>query len=215
MNQITLGGMTAVASAARPNQRALAKQRTREKIVAAAKTLFSQRGYDGATIRDIAREAGMSTGAVFASFTDKSDLFAEIADQVQGELHRALRAAAEGLTGRAAVIAMLNAAAERQLNELALFQAVMSALWTPGLGDRLRRRLDRRPVVTLLVGALADEFASVENVTAADVALLAEMIWDAYVSILRRAGLDGLSLDVVRARIAGQVSTILAGARRR
>jgi AcrR family transcriptional regulator len=215
MNQLTLGGLTAVAPANRPNQRALAKQRTREKILTAATALFAERGYEGATIRDIAREAGMSTGAVFASFTDKSDLFAEIAEQVQADLHHTLRAAAQGLEGRAAVIAMLEAALQRQLGELALFQAVMSALWTPGLGERLRRRLDRRPVVTLISAALAQEFVSVEHVTTADIGLLAEMIWDAYVSILRRASLEGLTLDVVKARLSGQVATILAGARRR
>ena len=215
MNQITLGGLTAVAPTTRPNQRALAKQRTRERILAAARSLFSERGYEGATIRDIAREAGMSTGAVFASFTDKSDLFAEIAEQVQADLHHALRAAAEGLEGKAAVDAMLAAAAERQLSELALFQAVMSALWTPGLGARLRRRLDRRPVVALLAAALAQEFVSDERVTPADVTLLAEMIWDAYVSVLRRAGMDGLTPADAKARIAAQVETILAGMRRR
>jgi AcrR family transcriptional regulator len=215
MNQLTLGGLAAVVPAARQNQRALAKQRTREKILTAAKSLFAERGYEGATIRDIAREAGMSTGAVFASFTDKSDLFAEIAEGVQSDLHQTLREAGEGLQGRAAVVAMLHAAAERQLSEIALFQALMSALWTPGLGERLRRRLDRRrPVINLIAGALADEFVIVEHVTSADVSLLAEMIWDAYVSILRRASLDRLSLDEVKARIDGQVATILAGARR-
>jgi AcrR family transcriptional regulator len=214
MNQLTLGGLTAVAPAARSNQRALAKQRTREKIVAAAKQLFSERGYDGATIRDIAKSAGMSTGAVFASFTDKSDLFAEIAEAVQADVHRVLRAAHEGREGRDAVIAMLQAAAEHQLGELALFQAVMSALWTPGLAERLRRRLDRSPVVALVAAAVREEFACAESVTRADVSLISEMIWDAYVSVLRRAALDGLTLEAVKARIGDQVTTILAGARR-
>ena len=103
MNQITmhpLGDLTAV-DPARTNQRALAKQRTREKILAAAKALFAERGYEGATIRDIAKSAGMSTGAVFASFIDKSDLFTEIAEAEQADLHRALRAAQEGLEGEA------------------------------------------------------------------------------------------------------------------
>ena len=212
MNQLTLGGLTAVAPAT--NQRALAKQRTREKIVAAAKLLFSERGYEGATIRDIAKAAGMSTGAVFASFTDKSDLFAEIAETVQAELHHALRAAQEGREGRAAVVAMLETAAERQLGELALFQAVMSALWTPGLGERLRRRLDRRPVVALIAASLREEFVCAEGVTRADVSLISEMLWDAYISILRRVAMDGSTLEAVKARIGDQVSTILAGARR-
>src|SRR5262249_25430007 len=61
-----------------PTRRALAKQQTRAKVLAAARTLFSERGYERATIRDIAAAAGMSTGAVFANFSDKSDLFREI-----------------------------------------------------------------------------------------------------------------------------------------
>src|SRR3982751_777013 len=61
-----------------PTRRALAKQQTRQKVLAAARRLFSEEGYEGATIRDIAAAAGMSTGAVFANFTDKSDLFREI-----------------------------------------------------------------------------------------------------------------------------------------
>src|ERR1700710_1437988 len=61
-----------------PTRRALAKQQTRAKVLAAARRLFSEQGYEGATIRDIAAAAGMSTGAVFANFTDKSDLFREI-----------------------------------------------------------------------------------------------------------------------------------------
>ena len=61
-----------------PTRRTLAKQQTRAKVLAAARRLFSEEGYEGATIRDIAAAAGMSTGAVFANFTDKSDLFREI-----------------------------------------------------------------------------------------------------------------------------------------
>ena len=99
MNHIAYGGISALEPAERPNQRALAKQRTREKIVAAAKTLFAERGYEGATIRDIAKAAGMSTGAVFASFTDKSDLFTEIAEAEQARLYAAMREAAGGFGG--------------------------------------------------------------------------------------------------------------------
>jgi len=87
MNHFVYGGLAALESADRPNQRALAKQRTREKIIAAARALFAERGYEGATIRDIAKAAGMSTGAVFASFTDKSDLFIDIAETEQAGLY--------------------------------------------------------------------------------------------------------------------------------
>ena len=42
-------------------RRALAKQRTRERVLSAARRLFTERGYEGATIRDIAQAAGMNS----------------------------------------------------------------------------------------------------------------------------------------------------------
>src|SRR5437868_12739305 len=77
-----------------PTRRALAKQQTRLKVLAAARQLFSEAGYEGATIRDIAAAAGMSTGAVFANFTDKSDLFRDIMLTDMAELAEAMSAAA-------------------------------------------------------------------------------------------------------------------------
>src|SRR5271170_5100587 len=87
MNQMTFGSLSAVAQVRRPTQRAMAKQRTREKILAAGKALFTERGYERATVRDIASAAGMSTGAVFASFSDKSHLFNEIVADLSDTLY--------------------------------------------------------------------------------------------------------------------------------
>src|SRR5215217_3723270 len=78
-----------------PTRRALAKQQTRLNVLAAARRLFSEQGYEGATIRDIAAAAGMSTGAVFANFTDKSDLFREIMTVDCEALLTAMREGAE------------------------------------------------------------------------------------------------------------------------
>lgn len=58
------------------NRRQQAKARTRQKVLDAATVLFAgPGGYVGATIRDIAKGAGMSTGAVFANFEDKAALY--------------------------------------------------------------------------------------------------------------------------------------------
>jgi AcrR family transcriptional regulator len=209
MNQIPIGGLSACVEAERPSRRAQAKRLTREKIVGAAKSLFAERGYEASTIRDIAKAAGMSTGAVFASFTDKSDLFTEIAETEQAGLYQAMQLAGAGLSGRAAIAAMLDAACERQASELALVRAVMSALWTPGLAERARRRLERRPVTTLIAAAVREAFADDDSV---DAVFVAEMIWDGYLATLRRAALGGLTPSAVKARIEAGARTILAGA---
>lgn len=51
----------------------------RDRIVAAAETVFASKGYGGATIADIAAAAGCSVGVVYARFTDKRGLFLAIA----------------------------------------------------------------------------------------------------------------------------------------
>lgn len=61
-----------------PTRRQAAKAATRAKILAAATCLFDRVGYDGVTIRDIAVEARMSTGALFNSWAGKDELFAEV-----------------------------------------------------------------------------------------------------------------------------------------
>jgi hypothetical protein len=52
-----------------------AKAATRAKVLDAAGVAFRTLGYERSTIRDIAHMAEMSTGAVFASFKDKADLY--------------------------------------------------------------------------------------------------------------------------------------------
>lgn len=52
-----------------------AKAATRGKVLEAARRCFDAVGYEAATIRDIAARAGLSTGAVFANFAGKADLY--------------------------------------------------------------------------------------------------------------------------------------------
>lgn len=67
--------MSPVTDPARPMTRQERKRATRHKVDRAAIELFRSGGYDSATIRDIAAKAGVSTGAVFASYADKAALF--------------------------------------------------------------------------------------------------------------------------------------------
>src|SRR3974390_401536 len=82
-----------------PNRRALSKLRTRLKVLEAARDLFIERGYEAATVRDNAGRAGMSTGAVFANFEDKSGLFEAIVREDLEQVPEAMRAAALGANG--------------------------------------------------------------------------------------------------------------------
>src|SRR3990167_474473 len=141
-----------------PTRRALAKQQTRAKVLAAARRLFSEQGYEGATIRDIAAAAGMSTGAVFANFTDKSDLFREIMDDDMEALMGAMRdAAGRGRTVEDAVLKIFMAGYTFYKSRLQLARAAFSVSWDKDGGPTLRS----------MQGSLAFQELFTEQLTAA------------------------------------------------
>lgn len=60
----------------RENRRVAAKALTKSKVMLSARALWEQPGtYEAVGIREIAKGAGMSTGAVFANFNSKADLW--------------------------------------------------------------------------------------------------------------------------------------------
>jgi AcrR family transcriptional regulator len=56
------------------NRREASKRETRQLILSAARRLFAQRGMEECTIRDIAREAGVSPASVIVHFKSKTAL---------------------------------------------------------------------------------------------------------------------------------------------
>lgn len=71
--------------------RAKSKERNRLKILESAATLFRERGFEAATLRDIARAAGLSTGALFANFADKNEIFLTVLESENSRVIRAMR----------------------------------------------------------------------------------------------------------------------------
>jgi AcrR family transcriptional regulator len=55
--------------------RAESQAQTRSELLVAAARVFARRGYSGASIGEIAEEAGFSHGAVYSNFESKEDLF--------------------------------------------------------------------------------------------------------------------------------------------
>lgn len=66
---------------ARPSLREEQRALTRRRLLEAAETVFARRGYHGASVEEIAREAGATTGALYANFASKEELFLELFDQ--------------------------------------------------------------------------------------------------------------------------------------
>lgn len=58
----------------------VAAQETRASLLDAAAKVFARRGYDAASISDISSEAGLTSGAIYAHYASKADLFRAVMD---------------------------------------------------------------------------------------------------------------------------------------
>jgi AcrR family transcriptional regulator len=145
------------------------REANRERILRAARAVFGARGYHGATIEEIAAEAGLSNGAIYYNFDSKGDLFLELLEERMEErvrhMHRTLAGTA-GEGGRDVGLDEEARDATRSLKEsrewrLLLFEFVAHAARTPSLRSKLRthKRRFRAALAEVLEQRLAERGA--------------------------------------------------------
>jgi AcrR family transcriptional regulator len=59
---------------------------TRDGLIQVARALFAEHGYAGVGTETIVRQAGVTRGALYHQFTDKTDLFAAVVESVEAEV---------------------------------------------------------------------------------------------------------------------------------
>jgi AcrR family transcriptional regulator len=70
--------------------RAEGQAQTRAELLATAAEVFARRGYAGASVEEIAEQAGYSHGAVYSNFDGKVDLFLAVFEEYMAERAREL-----------------------------------------------------------------------------------------------------------------------------
>lgn len=70
------------------------RQQTRDVLIAAASEVFAERGYEGASLEEIAERAGFTRGAIYKNFAGKEDLFFAVTDRLNELIIDAFRAIA-------------------------------------------------------------------------------------------------------------------------
>jgi AcrR family transcriptional regulator len=130
---------------------------TRAALIAAARRLFGAEGFTEVGAERIARQAGMTRGALYHQFADKADLFAAVLDEVEAEIARRVADAVAGLdpadtTGMllAGADAWLDASAEPDLQRIVLLDGPSVLGW-----DRWRE-ICLRHTVGLIAALLQD-----------------------------------------------------------
>ena len=117
---------------------------TRERLVAAAIQVFVEEGYEQARVQDIARAAGLTTGAIYANFRDKRELLlAAIAARSAAEVGALLHAAGSA-PPRDLLAALGSRMAFREDDRPLLLDAVVASERDPVLAELLRDSLAAR-----------------------------------------------------------------------
>ena len=157
------------------------------RIKEAAYGLFAEKGYDQATVRDIARRAGVGLGTIFTYASDKRDLLFLIFNDRQDELRRLSFA---GIPEDADLLEQLMAAftpfyrqfaAEPDFTRYLLRELTF---YTEGI-QAPRFQDGRLSIVTRMRELVEDAVADGRLGTAEDPRLVAEMIFGLYQSELR------------------------------
>jgi len=215
MKHVTPTEVTSEARVKGPTRRALAKLQTRNKVLAAARKLFSEHGYEGATIRDIAAAAGMSTGAVFANFTDKSDLFRDIMVSDLTKLNGEIREAVSRARGvEDAILKVFATGYAFYRTQMPLARAAFSVSWAPEDGELFHKMEPLAEVQQIILEQLTLGVERGELSQEAEVKLRAQMLFDVYLANFRRAVFQGWGTEALQTRARDQIRVLLAGARR-
>jgi AcrR family transcriptional regulator len=77
-----------------PLTRERRRQLTRDVLISAATEVFARRGYEGASLDEIAEAAGFTRGAIYKNFGGKEDLFFCVIDHLNAQVIEAFRAIA-------------------------------------------------------------------------------------------------------------------------
>jgi TetR/AcrR family transcriptional regulator, cholesterol catabolism regulator len=79
--------------------RQLRKQATRDRVLAVARDLFDEVGYETATLRMVAQRAGVSVGSIFTTFASKAELLYQVMAERLGDIYAELESVAPHLRG--------------------------------------------------------------------------------------------------------------------
>jgi AcrR family transcriptional regulator len=170
-------------AAAAVGARQAQKEATRVRVLEAAKELFDTQGYQGTTIREIARHAGVSVGSVFTCYASKGEVLSAVMEQrlegLYAELDRVVPHLRGSIADRLRSIFAIFFSVEARRSKLFLSHIAAAYDWTlpatarpygrnprlqgmlrdllqQGLAEgAVRRDLDMEEAISLLMAAYA------------------------------------------------------------
>jgi AcrR family transcriptional regulator len=196
---------------ARRLTRAAKQAQTRAQLIDAAAGVFARRGFQGATVEEIADAAGYSHGAVYSNFDGKEQLFLAVFEQYMAQRIAEVTDASDiagsfAERARAAADQWMRRLAEDRDTFLLHLEFMIHAARNPHLSEQLGRRMAAlRLEIERRIGERQAQTGATLPLPAADLAL-----------IMRALGI-GLAVEAlnqpgeVNQRLYGDFVALMAG----
>lgn len=189
------------------------KQETRSRVLSAARDLFNEVGYDGATIRLVAQRAGVSVGSVFTTFSSKADILSQVmlerVEALTTEVDRLL--ADKKGTARDRLKAFLAANYRVEMKRPKLYLAHIISAFTPDLEDGVVPFGMTPQTVSVGYALLREGIASGEIDSDTDLDALVDLVRAAYAWNYRLAARQTVPVETLIALMDRQVDMIFYG----
>lgn len=178
----------------------------RELIREAAKRVFLERGLSAASVREIALQAGYTTGAIYFHYASKEEIYADVLRSSLVALHEAVSGAAasqpQALASLAAAYRAFVAFYRASPQDLSLGLYLFEGAGPRGLSPALNRDLNARflGVMELFEAGLARAGVPARQCKVEAVALFDEMIGLLIAANTGRLGVFGVETDTMLER---------------
>ena len=155
----TIGSGTADGAVAAEGATAAEPSR-REMILDAASGLFAERGYDGASLRDISRRVGISHPGMLHHFSSKDVLLGAVIDRMEAHAQGLLDSSDSIASSPETLIAALGGPWDPRKHSMALLATLSAEIVDPGHPGRFRiarLRLVHEHVLERVFGGLGEQ----------------------------------------------------------
>ena len=189
------------------------KEATRQKVLAAARELFDTHGYQGTTIREIARHAGVAVGSVFTTFASKGEILSEVMqarlDPLYAELDRLFPHVRGSTADR--LRAMFAVHFEFEARHVRLFLSHIAAAYDWTLTPNARPYGQNVRLKEVIIETLERGIAEGDVSSGVDLGEVVEMLLAVYAWTFRLAVRDGAEAPAMIEVMDRQIGLIAEG----
>ena len=193
------------------------KEATRQRVLTAARDLFETRGYEETTVREIARQAQVSVGSVFTTFSSKGDILSQVMADRLDALYAELDRVAPHLRGstpdRLRSLFAIHFAFETRRTRLFLAHIAAAYSWTLSAASR---PYGRNPRLRQMVADCLTEGVNRGDVDpTCDLDVVIDSLMASYAWTYRLAAWDAADADAMSAVMDRHIGLIADGFRAR